>query len=71
MKQYEGSDPEATLHLSGRTPEAEVFSWKTIGRENWLDRGTSLSDVLGLVVLPPGLSDSLEMPDDPSEDESH
>jgi hypothetical protein len=41
-----------------------VYSWKTIGRSNWLERGVSISDVLGLVVLPDGLPEYVEMPDD-------
>lgn len=44
-----------------------VYSWKTSGNQNWLERGISLVDVLGLVVLPDGMPAEVEMPDDPSE----
>lgn len=50
-------------HLAAET-HSQVYSWKTIGRSNWLDRGMSISDVLGLVILPQGLPDYMEMADD-------
>jgi hypothetical protein len=37
-----------------------VYAWKTSGRENWLERGFSVVDVLGYLVLPA----ALDMPDD-------
>jgi hypothetical protein len=46
----------------------EVYCWKTIGRSNWLERGLSISDVLGLVVLPEDLPELIELPDDPLTD---
>jgi hypothetical protein len=56
---------EAVLatELAERT-DGEIYSWKTSGNENWLIRGFSIVDVLGLVVLPKGLPDTIEMPDD-------
>ena len=53
--------------LTQRT-HSQVYSWKTVGRSNWLERGLSISDVLGLVVLSIDLPDSLDMPDDPEVD---
>ena len=44
-----------------------VYSWKTTGRCNWLERGFSCVDVLGLVVLPAGLPQAIDMPDDEPE----
>jgi len=41
-----------------------VYSWKTTGRANWLERGLSCVDCLGLVILPTGLPDEIAMPDD-------
>jgi hypothetical protein len=41
-----------------------IYCWKALGRSNWLESGFSISDVLGLVVLPKGLPDQIEMPDD-------
>ena len=49
--------------------ESQVYCWKTSGRSNWLERGLSISDVLGLVILPKGLSEIIEMPDDPIENQ--
>jgi hypothetical protein len=43
---------------------SQVYTWKTIGRSNWLDRGASISDALGLVILPQGLPDYMELADD-------
>jgi len=42
-----------------------VYSWKTTCRANWLEKGISVVDVLGLVVLPASLPGTIEMPDDP------
>jgi hypothetical protein len=41
-----------------------VYTYKTSGRSNWLDRGASPVDSLGLVVLPAGLPQTIQMPDD-------
>lgn len=45
----------------------DVYTWKTIESSNWLERGLARSDALALVVLPQGLPDTLDMPDDPSD----
>ncbi len=47
----------------------EVYSWKTCGHENWLERGCSVVDVVALVVLPRGLPDFMDMPDDHPDEE--
>lgn len=44
-----------------------IYTWKTVGRENWLDHGASILDALGLVVLTRGLPQQIDMPDDPPE----
>lgn len=44
-----------------------LYSWKTSGSENWLERGLSVTDVLGIIILPRGLPDVLDMPDDINE----
>ena len=41
-----------------------IYCWKALGRSNWLERGLSIFDVLGVVVLPKGLPELIEMPDD-------
>jgi hypothetical protein len=41
-----------------------VYSWKTVGRYNWLEKGFSVVDVLGLTILPNGLPDKIDLPDD-------
>ena len=43
-----------------------VYTWKTQGESNWLERGLSQTDSLGLVILPRGLPDVMDMPDDPA-----
>jgi hypothetical protein len=45
-----------------------LYCWKTSGISNWLEKGLSMVDVLGVVVLPRGLPDQIDMPDDESPD---
>lgn len=48
----------------------EVYSWKSVCRANWLERGYSRVDTGVLVVLPRILPDCIDMPDDsPDEDD--
>ena len=47
-----------------------IYTWKTTGRSNWLERGMSLVDSLGLVVLPTELPAYIEMRDDPPDEEA-
>ncbi len=44
-----------------------VYSWKTEGRYNWFQKGFSLVDVLGLTVLPKGMPELIDLPDDEDE----
>ena len=44
--------------------DGRVYTWKTVGRHNWLERGFSLVDSAGLVVLPVLLPDRIKMCDD-------
>jgi len=46
----------------------QIYCWKTVGRENWLEAGLSIVDVLGFVVLPQGLPTSIDMADDVDEE---
>jgi len=52
-------------HELAECTENVVYSWKTSGHSNWLEKGGSLVDVLGFVVLPHGLPPIIEMADDP------
>jgi len=45
-----------------------IYSWKTIGTSNWLEKRLSVADVLGLVVLPKELPDWIDLPDDKDEE---
>ena len=45
-----------------------IYSWKTTGLSNWLERSLSIADVLGLVVLPKGMPDWIDLPDDKGEE---
>ena len=42
-----------------------VYTWKTIGTSNWLEKGFARSDTLALIVLPVTLPETIDMPDDP------
>ena len=60
----EAAEAEATaLSCNGR-----VYTWKTVGRHNWLERGFSNVDSAGLVVLPVVLPDRVKMCDDQLDD---
>lgn len=48
--------------------DGSIYSWKTIGYSNWLEKRLSNVDVLGLAVLPNGLPDWIDLPDDKKED---
>lgn len=41
-----------------------IYSWKTTGKSNWLEKNLSVVDVLGLAVLPKNLPDWIDLPDD-------
>jgi len=41
-----------------------IYSWKTTGKSNWLEKQLSIVDVLGLAVLPRNLPDWIDLPDD-------
>jgi hypothetical protein len=44
-----------------------VYSWKTVGESNWLERGVSIADVLGLTILPKESPDWIDLPNDKEE----
>ncbi len=46
-----------------------LYCWKTSEVFNWLEKGLSVSDVLSIVVLPRGLPEQIDMPDDEKNDE--
>ncbi|MCX7782740.1 MAG: hypothetical protein N2318_03740 [Meiothermus sp.] len=50
---------------------AQIFTWKTVGSTNWLEKGTSIVDALGYVVLPKQYSDIIELPDDEEDDSAY
>jgi hypothetical protein len=41
-----------------------IYSWKTEGCTNWLEKGVSVVDVLGLTMLPNNLPNEIDLPDD-------
>lgn len=47
-----------------------IYSWKTIGYSNWLEKRLSNVDVLGFVVLPKGMPDWIGLPEDAKEEEN-
>ncbi len=44
--------------------DGQVYTWKTGGKNNWLEKGMSIADALGLVLLPNHLPDVIDLPDD-------
>jgi len=53
---------------ASRLAGGAVYTWKTAGRSNWLEKRLSCVDALGLVVLPAGLPEEIDLPDDPPDD---
>ncbi len=51
-----------------REQSGVIYTWKTIGRSNWLEHGPRMVDALGLVVLPKSLPDTIPMCDDAEEE---
>ncbi len=54
---------------AARELSSVLYCWKTSGNSNWLEKGLSISDVLGVVVLPQGLPEQIDMPDDEDTDQ--
>lgn len=48
--------------------DGTVYTWKTIGKSNWLEHGYRIVDALGLVILPKAWPDTLQMCDDPDDE---
>ena len=51
-----------------RTELGVIYTWKTVGKANWLEHGPRCVDALGLVVLPTGLPEVIDMPNDGDEE---
>lgn len=50
-----------------RQSSGRIYTWKTIGRSNWLEYGLSQVNALGLVVLPSSLPYAIDMCPDEEE----
>jgi hypothetical protein len=63
---FELSQIEECMYIERLAKETngEVYSWKTQGKFNWFEKGYSLSDTLGLVVLERGLPNQIILPND-------
>ena len=48
--------------------DGTVYTWKTIGKSNWLEHGYRIVDALGPVILPKAWPDTLQMCDDPDDE---
>ena len=44
--------------------DGSIYSWKTTGNSNWLEKRLSIADVLGLVVLPKNMPEWIDLPED-------
>ncbi|HVU08917.1 MAG TPA: hypothetical protein VHG89_10275 [Verrucomicrobiae bacterium] len=54
----------AQVRALAKKENAILYCWKTTNISNWLEKGISISDVLGIVVLPKGLPEQIDLPDD-------
>lgn len=41
-----------------------IYSWKTTGNSNWLEKKLSVVDILGLAVIPKNLPNWIDLPND-------
>lgn len=64
---FDSLDFELASEVAARTG-GRVYSWKTVGKSNWLEEGYRQVDTLALVVLPSELPESIELPDDAPEE---
>ena len=48
-----------------------IYSWQTACNGNWLEKGIHRVNALGLVVLPKGLPNRIDMPDDAEDDKNN
>lgn len=55
---------------AARESDGALYCWKTTGNSNWLEKGLSVTDVLGIVVLPRGLPTQIDMLDDDEESDA-
>lgn len=64
--EFECFDIEETKQVERIAEETDgvVYTWKTERRFNWFQKGFTVVDALGLVVLPKGLPDWIDLPDD-------
>jgi len=62
-KGYDLADWRAAVE-EGRKIGKTVYCWKSVGVENWLEKGLSISDVFCLVLLPRRLPRYIDLPDD-------
>ena len=51
-----------------REQQGTIYTWKTIGKSNWLEHGARNVDALALIVLPAALPDTIQMCDDSEEE---
>ncbi len=63
---FDTSEIENAEQLAESTG-GHVYTWKTVGRRNWLERGYRIVDAIGLVVLPDVVPDKVKMLDDSEE----
>ncbi len=57
-------EEHAIARQQAEAQSRSLYTWKAVGREHWPERGASITDALGLLVLPAGLPDVINMPDD-------
>jgi hypothetical protein len=54
----------AQARALAKSKNAVLYCWKTTGIFNWLEKGISICDVLGVVVLPRDLPEQIDLPND-------
>ena len=67
MDVFDTLDFKKADEIAGKI-DGKVYSWKTVGKSNWLEKGYRRVDTIALVVLPSALPESIEMWDDEPEE---
>ncbi len=63
LELFELTELKRALELAAST-NGKIFTYKTSGKFNWLEEGVSITDTLGLVILPCSFSGTIDMPND-------
>lgn len=68
FEMFELEQARQAEQLAAETNSA-IYSWKSTESSNWLEKGLSIVDVLGITLLPQDMPEWISLPDDDEEEE--